>query len=85
MKTIEKDYRTINTQQNNTSLIKSGQAKVIRISQFLPKEDNDALYKAVCKERNTFKSYKFSGSDNETTSFLELSPKSNNNSDTILI
>lgn len=84
MKAIEKDYRTINTQQNNTSLIKSDQVKIIRIPQFLSKEDNDALYKAVCKEKNTFKSYKFSESDTKTTTFLELSSKSNNNLDTIL-
>ncbi|WP_431164884.1 2OG-Fe(II) oxygenase [Tenacibaculum halocynthiae] len=84
MKTTEDGYKPMNTQYTNTSLKKPHQVKVVRISNFLSNEDNNALHKAVCKEKKSFKNYEFPGSDKQTTTFLELSSGSKNNSKTTL-
>lgn len=79
MKDKESSFKTINTQTDNTSLIKYGETKVMRISQFLSKKDNQALYNSICKEEKHFKSYEFPGSDIRTSTFLELGSKNNKN------
>ncbi|RBW62460.1 hypothetical protein DS884_02345 [Tenacibaculum sp. E3R01] len=79
MKDKESSYKTIITQTDNISLIKCGETKVLRISHFLSKKNNEVLYNSICKEEKNFKSYEFPGSDTKTSTFLELGSKSNNN------
>lgn len=70
--------------QNNIRVIESDSIKTVCIPQFLPIEQRDALYEAVCEEQEQFKSYNPVFSDVRTTTFLDLSSGGENKMETIL-
>lgn len=72
-------------QQSTLSLIESDLVKVIHISQFLPIEERDILYNAVCKEQSKFKKIDAPGTDIESTRFLKLKTNKENQVETNLI
>ena len=64
--------KTKNQQKDTFSIIKSGSIKVAHVSQFLPTEERNNLYKAVCKEQIAFKKIEAPGLDVQTTTFVNL-------------
>ncbi len=54
------------------SLIESGSVKVVHMARFLPRQERDVLYTAVCKEQEAFQTLALPGAKEEPTKFLSM-------------
>ncbi|MEP0265801.1 2OG-Fe(II) oxygenase [Dokdonia sp.] len=84
MNPLDNENQLIDTHQCISSLIELGTVKVARMSQFLPTEERDALYEAVCKEQSEFISYNSSNLNVGVTKFLDLKSDTTNKEKAIL-
>ena len=69
--------------QPTISLKESCNVKVVRMANFLPVDERDTFFKAVCKEEGAFQTTQIPGVEKMPSSFLAVNPDQKNNKESV--